>query len=227
MGRKQGQIIPVAMLTYKRPDLLRRTLETFIDHNRDHLHRFRFFILVQGWPDPDTMAVINFHSSLFQGVILSKTNLGAVGGMLTSLNYAAEKSPDSNYLMTLEDDWESRDSLGAYLDQILNFLDSTPSVGYIRLRTIHQRVSNKNSVTREGIKYIPVNDLIYRGNMHYTMNPAFFRKEILQHFNEYPSTKEAHLVQVCHYLGECGAQLRKDCFWHIGLQKRQRPWRAS
>lgn len=224
MGSKT--VIPIAMLTYKRPDLLQRTLTSFVEYNRDYLDRFRFFIFVQNWPDPETVSVISFYSSLFDEVILSKSNLGSVCGMINSLDRAALRCPNSKYLMILEDDWESRDSLGKYLDQILEFLDSDPSVGYIRLRSTHQRVFNKNRMTKAKIKYIPVNDLIFKGNMHFTMNPIIFRRELLQHFHEYPMSKEIHMVEVCHYLEECGAQLNKDCFWHIGLLHRTRPWRG-
>lgn len=226
MGKKRLQIIPVAMLTYKRPDLLRQTLESFIVHNRSQLDRFRFFIFVQNWPDPETMTVINFFSNLFDEIILSRANTGSTQGMLNSLNRAALKYPDSKYLMMLEDDWESRDSLSLCLDEVLSFLDSDPLVGYIRLRAVHQRVFNKNPMTREEIKYIPVSDLIYRGNMHFTMNPLIFRREILDRFNIVENmTKESHMIQACHGLFQTGAQLRKDCFWHIGLTKRTRPWR--
>jgi GT2 family glycosyltransferase len=226
MGKSGLQIIPIGMLTYKRPDLLMRTLESFINHNRIHLDRFRFFILVQACPDPGTMAVINYHANLFDEVLLSKANMGAAKGTMTILGRCVEKYPESKYLMILEDDWESQDSLGNYLDEILHFLETDESVGYIRLRAAHQRVFNKNRMTKKGIRYIPKTDLIFKSNGHFTANPVIFRREILQHFAEYPIQKEIHMVEVCHYLDECGAQLRKDCFWHIGLSQRSRPWRG-
>ena len=226
MGKSGLQIIPIGMLTYKRPDLLMRTLESFISFNRHHLDRFRFFILVQACPDPATMSVINYHANLFDEVLQSKANLGAVKGQMTILGRCLENYPDSKYLMMLEDDWESQDSLGSHLDDILTFLDSDPSVGYIRLRATHQRVFNKNRMTKKGIRYIPVTDLIFKSNGHFTTNPVIFRSELFQQFKDYPVQKEIHMVEVCHFLEECGAQLRKDCFWHIGLSQRTRPWRG-
>ena len=228
MGTNGNHIIPVGVLTYKRPDLLMRTLETFVSFNRDHLDRFRFFIFVQACPDLETLAVINYYPNMFEGIILSKENIGHVAGFMKVLHEAAQNYPNAKYLMMLEDDWESQDSLGKYLDEILTFLDSDPSVGYIRLRATHQRVFNKNRMTRKGIKYIPVSDLIYKSNGHFTTNPVIFRREILQHFAEYPVHKEIQMVEVCHYLDECGAQLKKDCFWHIGIGRiqRPRPWRG-
>jgi GT2 family glycosyltransferase len=226
MGESSNHIIPIGMLTYKRPDLLMRTLESFVDLNRNCLDRFRFFILVQACPDPGTMSVIAYHATLFDEVIQSKDNLGHVKGFMTILDRCVEKYPDSKYLMMLEDDWESQDSLSNYLNEILTFLDSDSSVGYIRLRATHQRVFNKNRMTKAGIKYIPVSDLIYKSNGHFTTNPVIFRAELLQQFKDYPVHKEIHMVEVCHFLEECGAQLKKDCFWHIGLSQRPRPWRG-
>ena len=226
MGESSNHIIPIGMLTYKRPDLLMRTLESFVSFNRSHLDRFRFFIFVQACPDLETIAVINYFPNLFDEVIQSKDNLGHVKGFMTILDRCVTKYPDSKYLMMLEDDWESQDSLGTYLDEILAFLDSDESVGYIRLRATHQRVFNKNRMTKAGIRYIPVSDLIYKSNGHFTTNPVIFRREILQQFVEYPVYKEIHMVEVCHFLDECGAQLKKDCFWHIGLSQRPRPWRG-
>jgi GT2 family glycosyltransferase len=226
MGESGLQIIPVGMLTYKRPELLMRTLESFVSFNRNYLDRFRFFILVQACPDPGTMSVVNYYGNLFDEVIQSKDNLGHVKGFMTILNRCVEKYPDSKYLMMLEDDWESQDSLGKHLDEILAYLGLDSSVGYIRLRATHQRVFNKNRMTKKGIRYIPVTDLIYKSNGHFTTNPVIFRMDILQHFKEYPVYKEIHMVEVCHFLDECGAQLRKDCFWHIGLSQRPRPWRG-
>jgi len=226
MGESGNHIIPVGMLTYKRPDLLMRTLESFVDHNRNCLDRFRFFILIQACPDPATMSVVNNHANLFDEVIQSKDNLGHGHGFLTILDRCVEKYPDSKYLMMLEDDWESRDSLGKYLDEILKFLDADESVGYIRFRTTRQRVYNKNRMTKEEIWYKPVTDHIYKSNGHFTTNPVFFRSELLQQFKDYPVHKEIHMVEVCHLLGECGAQLRRGCFWHIGLSLRTYPWRG-
>ena len=226
MGESSNHIIPIGMLTYKRPDLLMRTLESFVSFNRSHLDRFRFFIFVQACPDLETIAVINYFPNLFDEVIQSKDNLGHVKGFMTILDRCVTKYPDSKYLMMLEDDWESQDSLGTYLDEILAFLDSDESVGYIRLRATHQRVFNKNRMTKKGIRYIPVSDLIYKSNGHFTTNPVIFRREILQQFVDYPVHKEIHMVEVCHFLEECGAQLKKDCFWHIGLSQRPRPWRG-
>lgn len=225
MGRrKRPEIVPIAMLTYKRPDLLERTIDSFIQFNRDYMDRFRFFIFVQQY-DLDTLALLRFYRNIFDEIILSKKNVGFSDGLLTVLDRAAHRCPYANYLMILEDDWESYESLGTHLDKIIKFFESNPSIGYIRLRTIHQRVFNKNAMTKERIKYVPVDDLIYKGNMHFSANPTIFRKDILQHFKEYGVKKEAHMVQICHYLGECGAQLRRDCFWHIGLTQRTRPWR--
>jgi len=226
MGESSNHIIPVGMLTYKRPNLLMRTLESFVSFNRNHLDRFRFFIFVQACPDLETMAVINYFPKLFEGIIQSKENVGHVAGFLRVLNESIQNYPDTKYLMMLEDDWESQDSLGTYLDEILAFLDSDESVGYIRLRATHQRVFNKNRMTKKGIRYIPVSDLIYKSNGHFTTNPVIFRREILQQFVDYPVHKEIHMVEVCHFLDECGAQLKKDCFWHIGLSQRPRPWRG-
>jgi len=168
MGESSNHIIPIGMLTYKRPDLLMRTLESFVSFNRSHLDRFRFFIFVQACPDLETIAVINYFPNLFDEVIQSKDNLGHVKGFMTILDRCVTKYPDSKYLMMLEDDWESQDSLGTYLDEILAFLDSDESVGYIRLRATHQRVFNKNRMTKKGIRYIPVSDLIYKSNGHFT-----------------------------------------------------------
>jgi GT2 family glycosyltransferase len=214
--------LPIGVLTYKRPNLLKQTLDSFIKFNRDYLDRFRFFVLVQS-SDPPTDDVIKSYGSLITDIIRPKANLGHGDGFMALLSRCVERSPESKYLMMLEDDWESQDSLGQYLDDILAFLESDPSVGYIRLRATHQRVHNKNRITKKGIRYIPVTDLIFKSNGHFTTNPVIFRSEILQHFKDYPVHKEIQMVEVCHLLGECGAQLRKDCFWHIGIGRIQRP----
>ena len=132
MGESSNHIIPVGMLTYKRPNLLMRTLESFVSFNRNHLDRFRFFIFVQACPDLETMAVINYFPKLFEGIIQSKENVGHVAGFLRVLNESIQNYPDTKYLMMLEDDWESQDSLSNYLNEILTFLDSDSSSSIMR-----------------------------------------------------------------------------------------------
>jgi len=215
-------IVPVGVLTYKRAGLLSKTLQSFFEHNMAYLSRFPIVAFVQGW-DEDTLAVLRQYDMLIDEVMISNRNIGAANGMLSVLTRCRERY-QSKYVMMLEDDWESRDCLGDYLDDILKFLDESEQTGYIRLRATHQRVFNKNRMTRQGIKYIPVNDLIYRGNMHFTTNPTILKTYILEHFEQWGLKKEYQMIEVCHNLGLCGAQLRKDIFWHIGLKVRTHPW---
>lgn len=217
-------IVPIAMLTYKRPDLLYRTLQTFFEFNMPHLHRFPIVVFANGYEEK-TLAVLRKYEYLIDEIMLSGANLGAANGMLSSLTRCRARY-HTKYVMMLEDDWESRDSIGDYLDGILEFLDEHDDVGYIRLRATHQRVFNKNRMTKQGIKYIPINDLIYKTNAHFTTNPMIMRTDILEHFEEFGLKKEYQMVEVCHLLGECGAQLRKDVFWHIGLKNRVDKWKA-
>ncbi len=204
--------IPVAIVTYRRPEYLKQTLDSFIDLNG--AERFKFLILSQA-TEADTVKVINLYDDYLFYTELSNENLGCSGGYSHIMQKALQlKTP---YLLFLQDDWESQESLLPYLDEILGLLKVSPDVGYVRLRTIKSRVCRTNRITSKPIKYKERTDHVMVGNAHFTLNPSIAKNSVITRM--LPVFKELNAMEKYHKLGLLTGQLRAKCFVHIGSKR--------
>jgi hypothetical protein len=119
--------------------------------------------------------------------------------------------------MYLEDDWLSTEPLTHYLDPIEKMFKKYQDIGYIRLRSSKEKVSNINLISKEGIgpsHRSQISDTISKARIHFTFNPAIIRSEVLASL--LPFAIEIKAIQAYHSTGLDSAQLEANCFKHIG-----------
>jgi glycosyltransferase involved in cell wall biosynthesis len=222
--------IPLGILTYRRAEYLDRTLDTFFHVNHACLEVFKpVIVLVQG-RDDNTMSVLSKHQDRINRVISLKSNHGCAWGY-TLLNQELIEE-GTELVMHLQDDWESTEPLTNYLNKdpfsgydlsygIFDLFRKRKDVGYIRLRSCRwSKVSNINRVTQKAIKWSmwatnsPKYCRILTGLAHYTFNPTIIRTSVLKKI--LPVTEELDAMEKYQKLGLLTAQLRANCFMHIG-----------
>jgi len=209
--------IPIGILTYRRPEYLKRTIESFLDLNSDRLDMFPLLLLIQGGYDKETdLAIEQFKKHIYR-IYISEENLGCAAGYNKVMGYALSRETD--LVMHLQDDWESRESLSKYIDEIINVFEEHQDIGYMRLRAwrLGTRVCGKNRITREGIKYDSVSENIAKSTAHFTLNPTIIRSVVLRKM--LPITKELNAMHKYHELNMKAAQLYANCFRHIGADR--------
>ena len=211
----EEMIIPVAILTYRRAGYFKQTLESFIEFNRESLSMYRIIVLVQGDMDRGTPKVIRAYRKYLHEVTHVRENKGCAGGYITIMTKVSKLGYP--YIMFLQDDWESRESVSPYVPEIVEMMEKHKEVGYTRLRTITERVAHKNRITRQGIYNKPVSDHIFLTNAHFSMNPQIIRSVILPKFTPFFKEKEGMILY--NRRGYLSAQLRAKCFHHIGRKR--------
>ena len=216
--------IPLTILTYNRPEYLYKTLESFFRLNYDCIDNFIPILLNQGDSEPVKEVLKDFKEYI--DIYIEKENKGCAWGY----SYLMDKFLDYPYVMHLQDDWYSTEPLTHYLDQIYWVLEGNPSVGYVRLRSSQSKVYTINGVSDEKIVYRrwPKRYTFSRilvGNSHFTLNPTIVRSEVLKHI--LPITKERDAMEKYHELGLQAAQLKANCFNHIGVERAFTPGRGE
>lgn len=220
---KNINILPVVILTYRRPQYLQRTISTFIRQNKGKLGMFSLRLLVQGGLDQGTAAVIKQWERHIDFVDVREKNVGAAQGYNICMKEALDLK--TTYLLHLQDDWESREPLSKYIPEIFNLMNTNKTIGCIRLRSIHNvrpNVSKRNIISKAGIKWSRGTKNILVGNAHFTLNPTILHRGVVERM--IPIKKEHHAQQKFHKLGLQAAQLDASCFWHIG-HKRMVGWK--
>lgn len=209
-------MIPVGILTYKRPDFFRQTLESFIHLNYACLDRFILLLLVQDVDDETQRVVDDFREYLH--TVVYGENVGCAAGYSKIMEICL--SYDTPLVMYLEDDWLSTEPLTHYLDLIEKMFKERQEIGYIRLRSNKEKTHGYNLVSKEDIRRParhPVfkgEGTITKGRIHFTFNPTITRSEVLASL--LPSTLEFATIKQYHKTDLEGAQLEANCFKHIG-----------
>jgi hypothetical protein len=225
--------IPLGILTYQRAEYLRKTLESFFNVNYACLDVFKpVVVLVQG-KDPSTMSVLDSFSDFIDRTIVLKSNHGCAWGYTLINQELIEEGTD--LVMHLQDDWEATEPLNNYLSMdaftkykrgygIKELFEKLPEVGYMRLRSvIWSKVSNTHRITGKGIKWKlwatkqKKYGRILTSDAHYTFNPTIIRTSVLKKI--LPVTKERDAMGKFHELNMLAAQLRANCFMHIGHER--------
>lgn len=210
-------MIPLGMLTYKRPDFFRQTLESFIHLNYACLDRFILLLLVQD-VDDETQKVIDDFKEYLHTVVYGE-NVGCAAGYSKVMEMCLEYDPP--LVMYLEDDWLSTEPLTHYLDLIERMFKERQEIGYIRLRSIKgKQPASYNLISREDIRrsarhsVFKGKEIITKGRLHFTFNPTITRSKVIASL--LPSTLELTTIKQYHKTGLEGAQLEANCFKHIG-----------
>lgn len=213
--------IAITIVTYKRPNYLFRTLESFCEKNPVLRAVAPIYVLVQGTRPADTAEteiVLDEISSRWEVTIhrvFPDKNVGCGMGFTWINNIALASQP--GYVIHLQDDWQSVDPVEIFLPECLDAFTKVPDLGAIRLRSFEENVLSYNVVTRRKIIYYPATANVVVGNAHFTFNPTIIRADVLLRL--LPVKFEFHAVKRYHRLGYRVGQLRRRCFVHIGDQR--------
>lgn len=209
----QTDKIPVAFITYNRPHYFLPTLESFIEKNEPALDRFLIYIIVQGkHPDPETNQIVDRFSDHIHEAIYPGANLGVAGGYARLMKPCLETG--APYIIHIQDDFITRTPLYLYLDELITCLENHPDMGFVRLRSIKDRVNDYNIISRRKIRSRRVSPNIIKHNGHFTFNPTITRTEVIRRL--IPSTKERDIMKKYQMLGLNSGQLLADSLVHIG-----------
>jgi len=212
---KKGKLLPVVILTFRRPQYLQKTIQTFIEQNKNDLNMFSLRILVQGGLDPGTADALEKWESYLDFVDIRDENEGCAQGFNICMQEALSlKTP---FILHLQDDWESKKPISRYIHEIFNFMYVYNTVGYIRLASIHERVSKRNVISNKRVEWSRGSKNILIGNAHFTLQPAILRHDVVEQM--IPIVKEHHAQNKYHKLGLQVAQLDADCFHHTGRKR--------
>jgi len=215
------KLIPVMLVTYRRAYYLEQVIAGYTSRlkwNFGKLPRVLRLYIVNQEPDQETLNVLERNKDAISGTLTLEKNLGMGGGISAGFEWLKEQL-DFDHFILLEDDWFLTEPLNIYLQELVSFLDNTPSVGCVRLRSIADRVGRKNPFTKEGIKYDfdQHHANIRVGNIHYTTNPNIMRKEVMEKLVPFAHSGDAG--RKYHNMGLLGAQLHAFCFTHIGMRR--------
>ena len=211
--------IPVTIITYNRPWYFERTLESFIEMNRSYLDRLLLIVLVQGDMDKATDKIINKFKRQINRVIYPGENLGCAGGYNLLMTESLKlRQP---YIVHLQDDFFSSEPLSDYIPGLIEIMEKNHKLGYIRLRSIKDKVNDYNVISRRKIKYASKIKNTFIGNGHFTFNPTIVRSSVIKEI--IPTTSEKDAQKKYQQLGLKTGQLSASCFTHIG-DERVRDW---
>ena len=138
-------MIPVGILTYRRPHFFRQTLESFIRLNYACLDRFTLLLLVQDVDDETEKVIETFKEYLHE--VFYQENKGCAAGYSEIMQICL--SYNTPLVMHLQDDWLSTEPLTHYLGLIETMFEIKRGIGYIRLRSIKEHVSKQNRLSKE------------------------------------------------------------------------------
>jgi hypothetical protein len=212
--------IVMTLMTYKRGQYLKRTIESLLDKNPNILSRLRIILLVQGPNDAPTESVIDEFKSIFDKILRPGINLGTGGGFTYLMKHSLDT--ECSFVLNLEDDWLSNEGFEKYLDEILKFLKKDEDVGFIRLRSIEEKISPINLISKKEIKHDIVTANIRKGNYHFSFNPIIIKTSVIPFL--LPAQNEVTCEKKYELLGLQGAQLMAKCFIHVG-NKRAEGWK--
>lgn len=204
--------IPVTILTYKRPWYFEKTLKSFIKLNKSNINQFLIIILVQGGKDKDTEKIIKLYQNHIFKVIYTNTNLGTAAAY--SILMGEAKKLNMPYILHLEDDYLSNESVSDFIPEIIKSLEADNSIGCIRLRSIKEKVKDYNEISRRKIKYTKISKNIAIGNAHFTFQPFFAKLSVIN--KVIPTSSEKDAMRKYQKLGLKTGQLLRECFSHIG-----------
>ena len=207
--------IAITILTYKRYSFFKKTLESFIKLNKAHLKQFLIIILVQGDKDEDIEKVINKYKNQIYNVIRPGVNLGCAMGYSILMKEALKLNLP--YIIHLEDDFLSNESLSNYLHELIRLMEERNDVGCVRLRSLKDNVNDYNVISKNKIKYKEVIGNIAIGNAHFTFNPTIVKSSVIKKI--IPTTSEKNAMQKYQKMGLKTGQLLAECFSHIGNER--------
>jgi len=159
-----------------RPDLLKRTLETF---NQFNTYPIEEAIIVEDSGIVGSIDFVHEICSLFPcKVIYNEKRLGQMASMELGVKYI--KTP---YTFHCEDDWEFYDY--SFIEASMEILESNENISMVFLRSYAEYIFRYNMQIDESMNY-KYNVLHQNNNSLYSFNPGLRRTNI--YFEKYPYT---------------------------------------
>ena len=214
-------MILVGILSYRRPNYLARTIESFIKNNEMLFGAYLKMIALDQCSSETTMRIFEEYQCYFEKLYAIDRNVGIGWGFsqLVELSQLHE----ANFILALEDDWLCQTSLAKHLESILRLFQTYPNVGMLRLRSIDDPVATVNHVTYESVETKLWQENFFIGNYHYVFNPHLVRTEVARAM--IPVSGEHHAQMRYQTLDLKIAQLIDTMFIHIG--EKRAPGRIS
>lgn len=197
-------MVITTILTGKRPELLRETLESTL-HYVPEIRDGMIVALVNGGDKPSCDVLKEFEVAYFK-----TKELLPIGEAVSLLAEKALKSKATKWLH-LEDDWKATKS---GLLKALWILDTYPNIAQVKMRSITDPVLKKHMITGEPLLWQRKAGFLY-GVSHITFNPSVIRtKDIPKIF---PCTGERDAQKNAMKNGlNITAQLDPGIWTHVG-----------
>ena len=211
----------ISILAGGRPDMLERTLTTLALKWPEQVAAAHVVALVNGF-DPASRDLLD-RAGWIDRVMTYEHDVLTIG-MATSIVVAAVTGhPEVEYLLHLEDDWESRTVDTAALVRAAALL-SDPGVGQVRLRHRSEPCLGRHMITGRTIDWSQRDDY-RRGAAHFTFNPSLILRDVADRV--FPATDERDAQRRFFATGQDVAQLDPGAFAHIGDRSRRRQLRRQ
>lgn len=196
----------VTLLTGKRPQLLKRTIDSVLDKTPE-LFENKVIVLNNAY-DKGTNEVLKQYDFIDEIIVRKKTV--SIGRAVTILSEAVKKSGEELWLH-LEDDFECLYS--GWLPQAIK-LAKNPGISQVRLRVDSDKVLNSHMITGEPIEWRKRAGFKISSNAHFTMNPSIIKTEDIDKI--FPCTGERNAQK--NFISEMKSvvQLEPGVFEHIG-----------
>jgi hypothetical protein len=164
--------ITIAVLTGRRPHLLKRTLDALPDWLWTSAHT----VVMHNSGDDKTAEVLNDYKIDLRYTCLDGLwPIGSASSHLFKLAQAEQRS----FTLHLQDDWLCHDQSDEWLLTALRILDGRPEVKQVRLRLTSERVSINHLVDGQQIRWNSADGYRWSRRAHYTLNPTLMRTEDL------------------------------------------------
>lgn len=210
--RTNADGVVLTILTGRRPELLRQTLNGLLVHSVGLLDTAYVVILHNGG-DEDTDDVVVEYGDYWDRVLGTPT----LAPIAAAAEILADAAIDSGmeYWMHLEDDWLATGSHKGWLDDARTILEDHHEVAQVRLRLASEPVLSKHMVTREPLVWDDLGRYSVSPSAHRTHNPSLQRTKHARF--AYPAMDEKDMQRNWMAAGLLGsAQLTPGEFAHLG-----------
>lgn len=201
--------LTIAVLTGQRPELLARTLSSFVRH-QGAIWGDAVRVVVHNSGDEATAEVLSEYEWHVERTIIGELlSIGEASAHLLELVGEA----DSTYVLRLEDDWQV--DATPFFDDSVRLLED---VGQVRLRKFHEPVLTSHRITKKPIRWVKHETGHYvTESAHYTHNPALMRTWDAVALGPY--SDELHASRKFVEAGWASAQHLPGAFRHLGDRK--------
>lgn len=201
--------LTIAVLTGRRPELLAKTLSSFVTY-QGSVWGDAVRVVLHNSGDEATADVLSEYPwdvvRTIEGPLLP---IGQASSHLLEMVGEA----DSTYVLRLEDDWQA--DATPFLDDAVRLLED---VGQVRLRKFHEPVLSTHRITKKPIEWVKHETGHYVAeSAHFTHNPSLMRTWDAVALGPY--TDELHASRKFLEAGWASAQHLPGAFRHLGDRK--------